>query len=437
MTRSQKLFVLLAVAILACGCSSSRMQTPIVYQGGEIDPYAQLAPDERTASVEVFFATDRNAVESEDPDKRYGNKRGDVLRLGTAKVRVGAEELPWDEVHRKTLASEELPLTLLDVEEFGRLWTTIPGTDRENFEKARASTSMDDPVRAPARAFARAIDAQLERKEVKEILVFVPGYNTTFAKTIRMVSQLHHYGGREGVVIAFPWPAGGSVFDYVKDHGSGQISSRSLRQLLFFLAKETSARRINLLGYSAGAPVLSSALLQMRLMHAADSVEAMRASSKLGIVIYSSADEDLMHFRNLFLDDIDDIYEYIQVYVSPDDSSLSMATTFYHGYDRLGRSGEVLTESDKEALRTSQDSGFIDVSVAQNKAGRTSYGHMYWYQNSWVLSDLIIVLKHRLAPAERGLVRAEGEAMWSFPEDYPERVRKIVAALPSTRPAAK
>ncbi|MHC4932708.1 MAG: alpha/beta hydrolase, partial [Planctomycetota bacterium] len=352
MTQMQKLLVLLAIAALACGCFSSRMQTPIVYQGGAVDPYAQLAPDERTTSVEVFFATDRNAVESEAPEGRYGSKRGQVLRLGTVTARVGAEDMQWDELHRKTLASEDLSVSLLKVEEFGRLWTTIPGTDRENFKKARASTSMDDPIRAPARAFARAIDAQLERKEMKEILVFVPGYNTTFAKTITMVSQLHHYAGREGVMIAFPWPAGGSVFAYVKDHGSGQISSRGLRELLVFLAQETSARRINLLAYSAGAPVLSSALLQLRLMHAADSVEAMRASSKLGTVIYSSADEDVMHFRNLFLDDIGDIYEYIQLYVSPNDSSLSMAKTFYHGYDRLGRAGDVLTDTDKEALRS-------------------------------------------------------------------------------------
>jgi hypothetical protein len=164
----------------------------------------------------------------------------------------------------------------------------------------------------------------------------------------------------------------------------------------------------------------------MRLMHSRTPPEAVRASTRLGTVVYAAGDEDLMHFRNLFLDRAEDVAETIQVYTSRLDDCLSMSRTFFHGEARLGRSGAALTEADRKALIDEQDLAFIDVGGAQKHAGRTSFGHMYWYKNSWVSSDIILALKYGLRPAERGLVREGGEALWSFPEDYPRRAKAAV-----------
>ena len=55
-------------------------------------------------------------------------------------------------------------------------------------------------------------------------------------------------------------------------------------------------------------------------------------------------------------------------------------------------------------------SAFIDVEYAQKRAGEGASGHSFWYDNSWVSSDLITALRYHLPPSERGLIRAEDGA---------------------------
>ena len=55
------------------------------------------------------------------------------------------------------------------------------------------------------------------------------------------------------------------------------------------------------------------------------------------------------------------------------------------------------------------------------------FKHAYWYLNPWVNTDVIAILRHDLRPAERGLFREGGEAIWSFPKNYPEQIGAILA----------
>ena len=77
----------------------------------------------------------------------------------------------------------------------------------------------------------------------------------------------------------------------------------------------------------------------------------------------------------------------------------------------------------------------MDVTTAQYHAGSGDLGHRYWFQNSWILSDIILAFRHDLGPAGRGLVREKDEALWRFPRDYPERARAIAARQQPEAPA--
>jgi len=160
--------------------------------------------------------------------------------------------------------------------------------------------------------------------------------------------------------------------------------------------------------------------------------EALKQAKSKRIVFYLAPDEDLDMFRNMFLDNVEDLPDSIQVYSSESDGAISMSRGWYAKYPRLGRSLLELTPEDRKALADGTDGGFIECSNAQKHAGKGKSGHGYWYGNPWVSGDIALALRTRRLPGERGLVRSEDGAVWEFPDDYPERLAKIAAQVAAT-----
>jgi hypothetical protein len=72
----------------------------------------------------------------------------------------------------------------------------------------------------------------------------------------------------------------------------------------------------------------------------------------------------------------------------------------------------------------------IDVAGAERHHG-SWLGHGYFHEDQWVSSDVIMTLRFGPAapPQMRGLVKHKGDAIWTFPKDYPERARAAAARL--------
>jgi len=413
----------LLIVFAACSSTPKTYPTPITYQEDGVDPYATTPATDRKADVQVFYATDRAPVEDEDPGDRYGG-RGIALRLGSGTVHVGTDET-WAEVHEKLRASERLPVRVTDVHEYGRLWTTIPTNDPD-YDAATASRSGGDAVRKPAREFADAINKRIARTKTRDVIVYVPGYKIDFANPLRMTAQFHHFCGRDPVFIAYSWPASGSSLTYVSDAVNAGLSVRNLREFLLFMARETKARRIHILAYSAGAPIVNDALLQLRLMHDELGPTELRAKLRIGQVIFVAPDDDVAYFRNLSLDRVGDAIEFFTLYASQSDSAMSLGRLFYFTHARLGSPGKAIGERDLQRLRENKDSALIDAENAKDKAGEGSLGHAYWYENPWVSADIVLALKYGLDPAARGLVKVHEDAIWGFPDDYPDKARAAI-----------
>jgi esterase/lipase superfamily enzyme len=420
---------LLVLLTFLAGCSHKLMPTPIIYEDHTIDPYAWLPEDRRTTEVEILYATDRKPKQSADDGiDRYG-KRGLDLRLGEASVRIGGSDESFRSVAARSLDNDRPTVRVTRVEEVGILWTTI--LEREVPPEI---ISPDDPLREPSNRYAAEINRRLAESRNKAVTIYVPGYNTAFLEPIQLAAELHHFTGRDGVMIAYSWPSEKYPFNYTAQRTTGELSVRNLRQLLLYLAEETDAERINLIAYSAGVPILTRTLLQLRLMNLQASPEQLRERLRIGYVILAGADEDTDYFRMMVLDQIDDVSEHFTVYSSAKDIGLSLSTGFTTGSPRLGKAITKLSAEDRAALKEATTFGFIDVTGAQNKAGRGDvFAHSYWYDNPWVSSDVLMQLYFGVEPQDRGLVRPEGSGVWEFPDDYPQRVREAVAELAEQR----
>jgi esterase/lipase superfamily enzyme len=418
-------FIALGMLMLA-GCQWKMMPTPIAYRGGDVDPLRAPEPASSGAAIDVLYVTDRRPTGSTTPSSAYDSKRGLALRMGVATVQIGSANASWDAIADQSLNDKRPPMRLVDCDEIGTLWTTIPFSDPD-FLKVYESDADDDAIRQPTHQFAAMINERLAAADHKHIVLYVPGFNTPFEAPIFMMAQFAHFMGGDGVFIAYSWPARSNFLGYSKQMTTSVISQRNLRQFLVFLGEQTDAERIHLISYSAGAPVVTDALLQLRLMHAHSTREEIRAALKLGHVIYAGGDQDFDYFRNLYLDQFDDLAEVITVYTSRDDAGLVLSRVFTTGTARLGRVIGDLTENDLEALRQGSVTSFIDVTDATRAAGGGDiWSHGYWYLNPWVNMDVIAQLRYGLAPEDRGLVREDGEAVWSFPRDYPDRITQCV-----------
>jgi hypothetical protein len=106
---------------------------------------------------------------------------------------------------------------------------------------------------------------------------------------------------------------------------------------------------------------------------------------------------------------------------------LNWALRFF-GWPRLGAPGELgLTPADLRSLEGFENTMIIDVATAEDAA--SGNGHGYFVKSPWVSTDLLQTLKYGAAPSQRGLRWNEVDAVWDFPENYPQMVIEVVEQM--------
>ena len=402
-------FVVLA-GLTACGGPS--VFPPPLGLGGAAD-YAERVPsDYQDTTATVLYATDRAPREDATPKARYTAGRGFVLRLGTATVAFGGESQDWDSVATATADGRSVPLRITALDEFGVLPET---TLRRLGDTAPPPADGSD-------AFVQAVNERLAAADTRTITVYVHGFNTTFTSGIHVSASLWHLQGRRDLVIPFSWPAHGHPFQYGPDRESAGLRARALREFLSLLAQRTDAERINLLSYSAGAPLAVETLHQLRLIFADEEPDEIQAVTKLHEVVFAGADVDPDSLHILGQDRVQDVAERVTIYTSRLDRGLVLSSLFYFNSPRLGRAERGLTDEQRAALRDYAVTQVIDVTRAQRRAGGgDTFAHGYWNGNRWISNDLMRLLRTGDEPEARGLVRDGDSGVWTFPEDYPER----------------
>lgn len=383
------------------------------FNTGDDPPYHQL-----------LFATDRAPVEN-DGQLSYGNERGGVLRLGSAKISLGDGNIDWEEARRISLLKNrpgKYPLKVASVSEFGILDSTI-----HEFLAAEARAGYADYAEA---SFTEAINTKLERSALKDIVIYVHGYKVVFENPLLVMAELWHFLGYEGVGIAYSWPATPKRTAYFADAESADVASLNFRHFLEYLARDTQTRRIHIIGYSAGTRMVARALQDLALI-ANDDVSAANRY-KLGTVILTGSDIDRQRFGGYLSDGILNLMDEMLIYTSATDKALAMSKWTLGKRDRLGQAFSDLDPNSPITSYLQNTPKLTVVNVTDTEGAQDSNGHGYFRSSPWTSSDILSRLRWDLTPSERGLTQNTETGIWRFPEDYVERLRAAIMVAQQT-----
>lgn len=199
----------------------------------------------------------------------------------------------------------------------------------ENFLVTRAE-AMASPAgfRAELR---RLLDARPAAE--REVMVFVHGYNSTFADGLYRTAQIRHDFDIPGVAVHYAWPSAGNVLGYAYDRDSALFARDGLERLLIEIAAE-GTHRIVLVAHSLGSGVTMEAMRQLRIGGRDDVL------GRIAGVILMSPDIDIDVFRSQALR-IDPLPQPFVIFTSQRDRALRISAGITGQRERLGNIGTV------------------------------------------------------------------------------------------------
>ncbi|OMQ42916.1 alpha/beta hydrolase [Ensifer sp. 1H6] len=279
---------LLVLSILAPGCAT-RVEN--VLQPPEV-----AARD--ASRVNMLVATTRKP--SESPGKLYTGERGTAISLNSVAVSIPPDR-------NRKIGEVQWPSRVPPNpdKEFAVLEVTKADSERQALEWFRKN-----------------------RNSKRQVLIFVHGFNNTYADAVFRLAQIVHDSGTAAAPILFTWPSRGRAFDYLYDRESANYSRRALEDLILQVAKSPDVQDVTILAHSMGGWLAAEALRGV----------AMREKSipaKVRNVILASPDIDIDVFRRQFVE-MGPKRPHFAILTSTRDKALEVSGWLSGGVDRVG-----------------------------------------------------------------------------------------------------
>ncbi len=415
---------LLAAAMLAGGCfggSLRLMPLPNLYEDREQEVFANVPESLQTPGINVLFATDRFPLtrKSRDP-VAFGAERSSHLRVGTIRVSVEGTRT-WEELKAASVRNNKFTRPKLAVAEPdvlfrypGNFWRAAriddPSVDYDEFMRRRMET----------RAMLHSVVGQrLAQTPRKEVFLYSHGDNSTFDDAVATIANLWHFMGREGVPIAYTWPAGiGGLTGYTSDSESGNFTIFHLKMFLEDLAADPAIEKINILAHSRGTDVIIDAVRELTIAARAAGEDPSKVL-KLGTIILAAPDIDMeVANQRISSERLPEVPDRLTIYLSPKDRALRLSNWLHNGVSRIGLlNTDKLTPEQFQAVTY-----FKNIEMVDSRVKTDFFGHGYFYQNPSASSDVILVLRDKKAAGiENGRPLKElAPRVWRLEEGYPK-----------------
>jgi esterase/lipase superfamily enzyme len=320
----------------------------------------------------VWFGTNRKPTPA---GEGFTGERHDRVTLGRVEVYVPA-------AHRFGETGNDFWTRLLrfDLRDDRLRVQPIQGRDRGAFY-AEIQQAMQD---------AREVG------ETPHALVFLHGFNVTFAEAAKRAAQIGCDLKVPGATAFFSWPSRGSVAAYPADEASIEASERPITDFLVDFAASCGAERVHVIAHSMGNRGLLRAL--QRIAASAQS----RGQVKFGQVFLAAPDID----RDLFLD-LAVLYpehaDRTTLYASDADLAVHLSSWLHDA----PRAGYFVPYTVAPNIDTVAVPGF-DIDLL---------GHSYFAQAEALLHDIHDLIRHNEDPANRQRITAAvhaGTAFWKL-----------------------
>lgn len=375
--------------------------------------------------IEFFYATNRLPV-GPRINRLYAVVPGRDLHLGVGSILIGTEETTWDKIYQLSTGQSDDRRPQL------RLEALLEMASVDETLSARADLASTPPG---MRAWFQLLETTLENSPDKDVIIYVHGANSTVERAAGQAAQLAHFTGQNSIVILFAWPTAENFLRYSQDVETAFGAAPQLARLIALLEQHSSARKIDVLSYSAGGTVASSGLALVGTAARQDGATA----SRLGQVHHAAPDADTRGF-------VDDLRDYagvadrVTVSGNMGDSALRLSQTINRG-SRAGRPDfRELSPQAARFLGESIERGQVELLSVRGQEdipGLSARSHGFWYMDPWVSTDVLLGLLFQMPAADRGLVpdtvvMQEGEApatFWRFPRDYEQRLPAIIASV--------
>lgn len=320
-----------------------------------VQPASSAATDNAMYQVvQVMFATDRQPAEHDGRLRMFGGERGGSIAYGTCDVSV-----PVPPVHLK-----------------GRLES--PSWWRLEFrpDRSRHVVLLDVTTLGSSNFF------DLANKRSDECLLFVHGYNVTFADAARRLGQITCDLQFTGLPLLYSWPSCGKPFGYTLDEATIDWTAPHLLTFLQDLIAKTNVRKVNVVAHSMGSRIVLHALHYL----------AQRPPEYISLnqIVLTAPDVDAQVFEQMVPEFLP-MATRVTLYASADDMALVLSRNF-HGFRRAGdtKEGVVIVQGMDSIDVTGADSSFL--------------GHSYFGSVRTIISDLFYLLRG-IEAAERSDLR--------------------------------
>ena len=419
--RPASALALIAAAALIAGCASKPRQlmpTPLLYQQSGGPTLFEQAPETLGGTdVDLLFITDRGAETDPESTQPYGQDRAKRIAFGSARVRIGPG-IQWEDLKRESgvaVRTSDTDLVLGRVNELGRFPDEPYSLERRTDGVYRDEGDMR-LHRLAKRQLREELTQRIATSPRKEVMLYVHGFNETFASAAFTSAELCHFLGRESVCSFFTWPASSSgnfLTSYTSTTESADYAVNHLKKTIRLLATTPGVERIQLLAHSRGTALLLDSLRALLTEAIAAGQEPSKALKIENVVLFSpDIDIDVgAQTITSYASDPDLISVWpsgrmpkslngrLTVYSSPQDRALLVSRILFRSANRIGnlRAEDVTPKA--QAFLASL--GSIDLIVYEGK--RTdAFGHSYFTTNPRVSSDVVQLLRYGTRLGEPG-----------------------------------
>jgi esterase/lipase superfamily enzyme len=435
--------------VLIGGCATTERQlmpTPSLYQYPGGQPVFDQAVEARqgpgqSPDIDLLFITDRapptpaelEAQAEDGGPLPYGQQRARRIAFGSAQVRM--VPAVWTTVREQSQLGErtrEINLELGPVRELGAYpqepYNMVKGPEgkvlRDRSELARHFEAKAE--------LQGEVERRLAEAPKKEVMLYVHGFNETFATAAFTAAELCHFLGREQVCAFFTWPAsttGNFLISYTTTTESADYAVAHLKKTIRTLATTPGLESLQILAHSRGTALTLRAVSELATEAIAAGKEPLDLYKIDNLVLLSPdidvdiaaqqitgflSDPELMTFwPEARLPRV--LQGRLTIYASPEDRALLVSRILFRSRNRVGQlRPEDIPET---AQRYFETVGRIDLISYEGK--RTDlFGHSYFTTNPQVSSDLIEMIRYdkQLGEPGRELIKT-GRVTWEFPVD--------------------